>query len=399
MEDPATPVAFENTDGQQYFVDYVITEIEALIGETGRNLIVTTTLDRDMQALAEEQVSFHMDRDGESLSAEQAALVTLAPNGAVRAMVGGRNYAESQFNRAVQALRQPGSAFKPFIYLSALEAGYLPSTIMIDQPVSVGNWSPRNYTGEHRGSMELREALRDSINTIAVQLSENVGRETVIATAERLGISTELPPHPSIALGAGEVTLLEMTGAYLTFQSAGARFEPYAVTEIRAEDGTVLYSREVPEPEGVASSELTHTLNEMLYGVVQDGTGRAASLGRREVAGKTGTTQDWRDAWFVGFTADYVTGVWVGNDDSSPMNRVTGGTLPASIWRDYMAQSHEGLPYEALNRTDSAPGRAFEVESVSASRELRDFLYEMSVQFEESAYRFEDRRGRRRPRR
>lgn len=397
IANPASPVAFENTDGQQYFVDYVISEIDDLIGPTSRNLIVTTTLDRNMQALAEQQLAFHMDRDSASLNAEQAALVTLSPDGAIRAMVGGRDYADTQFNRAVQALRQPGSAFKPFIYLTALEAGYLPSTIMIDQELTIDNWSPRNYSGTYAGSMTLRDALRNSVNTIAVQLSENVGRENVIDTAHAMGITTDLPPHPSIALGAGEVTLLDMTDAYLTIQASGTRHPAYAITQIRAEDGTVLYTREVPEAEEVAPRALSQELTGMLFDVVQSGTGRAANLGRREAAGKTGTTQDWRDAWFVGFTADYVTGVWVGNDDSSPMNHVTGGSLPASIWRDYMAAAHDGLPLRPLAREGGGGTEIAQTDDRGeqpTSNALRDFLYDMSVTFEETARRMEGRRRR-----
>jgi penicillin-binding protein 1A len=382
-DNPAEPIAFENTDGQQYFVDYVINEIEALIGETDRNLLVTTTLDRTLQAAGEERLAFRMDRDGESLNAGQAALITLAPDGAIRAMVGGRNYAESQFNRAVQAQRQPGSAFKPFVYLTALERGYLPSTIMIDEPVEIGNWRPTNYNGRYVGPVPLADALRQSINTISVQLTDAVGPANVAATAHRLGIQSDLAELPSIALGASEVNLLELTSAYIPFETGGARYEPYAITEIRAEDGTLLYTREPPEPEFVIDPALAGQMTDMLYQVVEGGTGAAADLGRREAAGKTGTTQEWRDAWFVGFTANYVTGVWVGNDDDSSMDHVAGGSLPALIWRDYMADVHEGLPMTDLTRS----GEVVRADAVDENRELRNFLYRAADQFQESGRR------------
>ena len=384
LDNPAEPIAFANTDGQQYFVDYVINEIHDLIGETDRNLIVTTTLDRRLQTSAEERLAFRMDRDGESVSAGQAALISLSTNGAIRAMVGGRNYAESQFNRTVQAQRQPGSAFKPFVYLTALEAGYTPSTIMIDQPVQIGNWRPANYGGNYIGPVPLSDALRQSINTISAQLTDAVGPANVVATAHRLGIQSDLDELPSIALGASEVNLLELTSAYIPFETGGARYEPYAITQIRAEDGTVLYTREAPEPEFVMDAGLAGEMTDMMYQVVENGTGAAADLGRREAAGKTGTTQDWRDAWFIGFTANYVTGVWVGNDDDSSMDHVTGGNIPAQIWQDYMSDAHEGLPLTDLTRTSDAY-RAGDVSD--ENREMRSFLYRAADQFEESGRR------------
>jgi len=386
---PAQPIAFENTDGQQYFVDFVIEDIRVHIGETDRNLLVTTTLDRNLQASAEERLAFRMDRDGESLAASQSALITLSPDGAIRAMVGGRNYAESQFNRSVQAQRQPGSAFKPFVYLTALENGFTPSTIMIDEPVEIGNWRPSNYGGRHVGPVPLADALRQSINTIAVQLTDAVGPENVAATATRLGIQSDLATFPSIALGASEVNLLELTSAYIPFETGGARYEPYAITEIRAEDGSVLYTRDAPEPEFVIDPAIAGQMTDMLYHVIEGGTGGAANLGRREAAGKTGTTQDWRDAWFIGFTANYVTGVWVGNDDDSPMDRVAGGSLPALVWRDYMAEAHEGLPLADLNRS----GEIIRTDTNDEDRELRNFLYRTADQFEQTGRRIQGRRG------
>jgi len=391
---PAEPIGFTNTDGQQYFVDFVITEIASIIGETDRNLLVTTTLDREMQAQAEQALTFRLDRDGDGLDATQGAIVTLGTDGSVRAMVGGRDYGVSQFNRSVQALRQPGSAFKPFVYLTALEAGYSPATMMVDEPVRIGRWEPRNYNGEHIGPVTVADALRRSINSVAVQISEDVGRENVIATASRLGIITELENLPSIALGASEVTLLELTNAYMPFQSNGLFMDRFAILEIRAEDGEVLYARAAVEAEQIIDPNIAAQMTDMLYQVVEDGTGRAANMGRREAAGKTGTTQDWRDAWFVGFTGQYVTGVWIGNDDSTPMDHVAGGSLPASIWRDYMTAAHEGIPLVDLERS----GEVRPIDSgapADPQGELRRFLYRMSDQFENTGRRLGRERRRR----
>jgi len=393
-DNPATPVGFTNTDGQQYFVDFVITEINALIGQTDRNLLVTTTLDRDLQAQAEEALNFRLERDGVNVDATQGAAVTLGTDGSVRAMVGGRDYATSQFNRSVQAMRQPGSAFKPFVYLAALEDGYYPNSIMVDEPITVDRWQPRNYNGQHIGPVTVADALRQSINSVAVQLSEDVGRETVIETAHRMGVITDLEDLPSLALGASEVTLLELTNAYIPFQSNGYAMERFAVLEIRAEDGEVLYSRPALEPRQVIDPDIAAQMTDMLYQVVENGTGRGADLGRREVGGKTGTTQEWRDAWFIGFTGHYVTGVWVGNDDATPMDHVAGGNLPAMIWRDYMAAAHEGIPLVDLERsgelTPIDPGIPDDPQG-----ELRGFLYRMADQFEETGRRIgRGRRGR-----
>ena len=388
LDNPAEPIAFANTDGQQYFVDFVSAEIFELTGGTDRNLLVTTTMNRRMQAVAEERLAFHLDRDGASFEASQAALITLAPDGAIRAMVGGRDYAETQFNRAVQAQRQPGSAFKPFVYLTALENGYSPSTIMIDEPVQVGNWRPENYSETHVGPIAIADALRQSINTIAVQLTVNLTPETVVSTAYRMGIASDLEEFPSIALGASEVNLLELTNAYIPFETGGALYDRYAITEIRAEDGSVLYAREVPEPQFVMDAAIAGQMTDMMYQVVENGTGAAANLGRREAAGKTGTTQDWRDAWFIGFTTDFITGIWMGNDDDSPMERVTGGGLPALIWRDYMAAVHEGLPLNELTRSGDVVSSSVGDEN----RELRNFLYRTADQFDETGRRINRRR-------
>ncbi len=288
-----------------------------------------------------------LERDGEKLRIGQAALLALAPDGAVRAMVGGADYLESQFNRATQARRQPGSAFKPFVYLAGLEAGLRPEMAFRDAPFTVSGWTPRNYTNEYLGVISMRQALEQSVNTVAVQVAEQAGRSRVVDVAHRLGVVSDIPSHPSIALGSAEVTLIELTAAYTALARGGVGVLPHGVSEIRRMDGQVLYRRRGGGPGRVADAAEVGMLVDMMRGVLERGTGRAARLDR-PVAGKTGTSSDFRDAWFMGFTGDLIAGVWVGNDDNSPMKGVTGGNAPARIWRDFMAPAHKGLPPQPL---------------------------------------------------
>jgi penicillin-binding protein 1A len=305
------------------------------VGEPNSDLIVRTTLDARLQRAAEAALDRVLDREGEKRHVTQGALVALAPDGAVLAMVGGEAYGTSQFNRAVQALRQPGSAFKMFVYLAALEAGASPSDRLPDVPISVEGWRPHNFDGKYRGDMTLEDAFAESINTVAVQLSERTGRGHVIATARKLGITTPLSARPSIALGASEVTLLDLTAAYATIAADGRAVRPYSIVSIINRSGSPLYRRAAPAPEELVDPRIARRMDAMMQRVVQSGTGRAARLDRA-AAGKTGTSSDFRDAWFVGYSGDLVCGVWVGNDDSSPMKGVTGGNLPAQIWHDFM---------------------------------------------------------------
>jgi penicillin-binding protein 1A len=301
-------------------------------------------MDMHKQKLAEEAVSAILAESGEKLHAGQAALLSMTPDGAVRAMVGGKSYGESQYNRAAQAKRQPGSSFKLFVYLAGLEAGLTPESELEDKPITLGRWSPRNYTGEYKGIMKLRDAVAQSINTIAVQVSEMAGRANVAAMASRLGITSEVNPSDgSIALGTSELSLLELTTAYAHMATDGRSVFPFAIREIRNKKGIVLYQREDPGATPVISANTVHMMNSMLMGVMQYGTGTRAAIGR-PAAGKTGTASDYKDAWFMGFTPDLVTGVWVGNDDSTPMKKVTGGALPAAIWRQYMQEALAGTP-------------------------------------------------------
>ena len=292
-----------------------------------------TTLDPRLQDAAERVIGKWLGQEGARRHVGQAALVALAPDGAVLALVGGRDYAQSQFNRAVQAQRQAGSLFKIFVYLAAFNAGYTPSSVVVDQPVTIGDWQPKNYETGYRGPVTLRTAFAQSINTVAVQLTQAVGVERVIDIARSLGIHTELPAVPSLALGSAEVSLLDMTAAMDAIAVDSKAIEPYTIRRIRTGTRALLYTR--PDTVAERPDWNRNALVQLLEGVVTNGTGQAARLDRR-AAGKTGTTQDYRDAWFIGFTSDIVVGVWVGNDDDRPTDGVVGGDLPAKIWHDYV---------------------------------------------------------------
>jgi penicillin-binding protein 1A len=345
----------------RYFADWVIDEVYQLVGRDHTDLTVYTTMDSRLQGSAERAVDTLMDREAEKQNVNQAALVSLAPDGAVRAMVGGRDYLDSSFNRATQARRQPGSAFKPIVFLTALEQGIRPDDQFVDGPIEVSGWRPRNYDGQYHGAMTLREAAARSINTIAVQVDEKVGRDKVIETARRLGITSELKPHPSLALGAFEVGVLELTSAYAAFVNGGYAVQPYGVIEIRDAQNTVLFRRQSGGAYAhMIGGEALGELNDLLRGVVENGTGRAAQIGR-PVAGKTGTTSDYRDAWFIGYTPDLVSAVWVGNDDNSPTKKVSGAGLPAQIWKSFMSDALKGRPASELPQ---APSRSFSLPSL-----------------------------------
>ena len=333
--------------GSRYFADWIMDQVQGFVGFTDRDLVIVTTLDPRLQTLAESKVAVMLDTDGAAANVRQAALVAMTPDGAVRAMVGGADYAQTQFNRATQALRQPGSAFKPFVYLTALEQGLKPEDRFMDGPISIADWRPKNYDGTFRGMVSLRDALALSINTVAAQLVERVKPRRVVAVARRLGITSEIKPDASLALGTYEVTPLELTAAFAAFASGGDGVLAYGIREIRDPAGNVLYKRAGSGPGRVAQARDVAAMDDMMGAGMQWGTGKAAKIDR-PAAGKTGTTQDHRDAWFLGYTADLVTGVWVGNDDNKPMKLVTGGGLPARLWRDFMLPAHAGLPPRPL---------------------------------------------------
>ncbi len=362
---PATTVKTRKGPNRaRYFVDWVLDRLPDWASHAKDDLIVFTTLDPKLQRLAEASVTQALQRYGKGRKVEQAALVSFDADGAVKAMVGGRSYAQSQFNRAVQARRQPGSAFKPFVYLTAMENGMTPATRISDSPISINGWKPRNHGGEYRGEVTLKRALAESINTVAVKLSEQVGRDKVTETVRRLGVTSKLAGHPSMALGTSELSLFELTAAFIPFANAGYGAPPYAVVEIRARDGGVIYRRADWAGDRVVDVQKVAAMNEMMAEVLRSGTGKAARLNGRPAAGKTGTTQSYRDGWFVGYTADYVTGVWLGNDDDRPMQRVTGGQIPAHIWRQYMTDASRGKP--ARDLPDGGAGDAIALGDVFA---------------------------------
>ena len=357
-----------------YFLDFVTWEVNKYVTSPDVDLVVHTTLDRQLQAKGEAAVKTVMSQLGEIRNVEQAALVALATDGAVRAMVGGISYEDSQFNRAAQALRQPGSAFKPFVYLTALERGLKPDDVYLDAPIRLGDWSPTNYSNRYRGRVTLTQAFESSINTVAVRIAQDVGAENIVETAHRLGITSTLNPNRSLPLGTSEVTLLELTAAYVPFAKQGLSTDRYAITRIETQDGEVVYEREAPEERRLFDKSVARNMTHMMFQVMYSGTGKRAALENHPAAGKTGTSQEWRDAWFMGFTPDLVTGVWVGNDDASPTDHVTGGQVPAQIWHEFMTAALEG------ERVAELPG-AFPSREIETNKDMREFLADLSSQF------------------
>jgi penicillin-binding protein 1A len=332
----------------RYFTDWVLSELPDYTGVSDRDLVIRTSLDPRLQKLAEHAVATAMDSRGKQAKASQAAMVVTAPDGTVLAMVGGRDYAKSQYNRATQAMRQPGSSFKLLVYLAGLEAGLTPDDQMRDSPIILEGWQPQNYGGTYRGNVTLREAFAKSINTVAVKLGERANRQSVVEMSRRLGIETPITARPSLALGTSEVHLIDLTAAYAVVANRGQAVAPHAITDIRDRTGRLLYRGAPPDSVQILSNRTVAEMTDLLAAVMDEGgTGQGAALDRPS-AGKTGTSQDFRDAWFVGFTAQYVAGVWVGNDDASPMARVTGGGIPAQIWHRFMADASAGLPVEPL---------------------------------------------------
>jgi penicillin-binding protein 1A len=349
---PRKPGSVEAT---RYYADWIVDQIDDLVGPPEKDMIVETTMDPSVQTAGENALSRVLQEQGRDLRIGQGALVLMSTDGAVTAMVGGRNYRESQFNRVTQAFRPPGSSFKPIVYLAALEAGWRPDSLIEDAPISSGKYRPENYDGKYYGTVMLESALALSLNTATVRLMKEVGAGAVVETARRLGIQAPLEANLSLSLGSDGVPMVEMLRAYGVIARSGLDVEPYGIVKIRDADGQVYYER----PAGrfaarVVSPAATQALTGMMAQVIESGTGRGAWL-PFPAAGKTGTSQNFRDAWFVGFTSDYVAAVWLGNDDNSPMKKVTGGAAPARIWRDVMMAAHNTrLP--ARFRFDGAQG-------------------------------------------
>ena len=339
---PASPkVTAKTRPSDAYFADWVqrqaSNKLESLYGD----FELRTTLQPELQAIAESVIKDTLDREGEALDTGQAALVAMTLDGAVVAMIGGRDYRASQFNRVTQARRQPGSLFKLFVFQTALEAGFAPDSRMVDKPVTVDGWSPQNYNKRYLGAVTLREAFAKSINTVTVQLTEKLGREKVIETARRMGITSPIQPHPSFALGTSGVRLLEITAAYGAVRAGKNKLVPFGIREVRAGGSSLLrHQPAAPLESGHASAAASPAMLDLLTSTILKGTGRAARI-NEPAGGKTGTSQDHRDAWFVGFSDELVVGVWTGNDDNRPMKAVTGGGLPARIWHDFMERSRK----------------------------------------------------------
>jgi len=332
------------TEGSgNYVADWVMDVLNDLVGRVEDDIVVETTIDSSLQAAAEKALAEELAQKGERYSVGQGAVLAMTPDGAVRALVGGRSYAESQFNRAVAAKRQPGSAFKPFVYLAALERGLTPNTIRDDRPIDIKGWRPENYHREYLGAVTLTRALAQSLNTVSVRLTLEVGPRTVVRTAHRLGIASKLEPNASIALGTSDVSVIEMVAAYAPFANGGMAVTPHVVERVRSPDGKILYRSNPPELGRVIEERHVAMMNQMMQETLVSGTARTAQLPGWQAAGKTGTSQDFRDAWFIGYTSHLVTGVWLGNDDNSPTHKTTGGGLPVEIWSRFMKVAHQNV--------------------------------------------------------
>jgi penicillin-binding protein 1A len=370
---PATPVDRRDEHSPSYYLDWAFDEMKKLADNLPKSVhervfVVRLALDLEMQRNAEKAVDDSLRQYGREYHAKQGAAVLMDVDGAVRAMVGGRDYAESQFNRATDAARQPGSSFKPYVYATALMNGFKPTSVVVDSPVCIGNWCPKNYGGGHAGAMTLTQAITRSINVIPVKLSialgngnPKIGRAKIRETARKAGIRTPLPDTPSMPIGADEVTVLDHTGGYTMFPNGGKAMTPHAVLEVRTGNGDLIWrwDRDGKKPVQVLTAQVAADMSMMMNKVVEEGTARRAIMEGIKAAGKTGTTNSYRDAWFVGFTGNFVCGVWFGNDDYTTMNQMTGGSLPAQTWREIMLFAHQGIELKPIPGVSPAgAGRA-----------------------------------------
>jgi penicillin-binding protein 1A len=367
---PATAMDRRDARSPDYYLDWAFDEMKKLVDTfpksmTERVFLVRTALDSNLQRAAEQAVENSLRQYGRDYHASQAAAVVADHDGAVRAMVGGRDYGQSQFNRATDALRQPGSSFKPYVYAAALMNGFKPNSTVVDAPICLGNWCPQNYGRSYAGSVSLTTAITKSINTIPVRLSialgkgnARAGRNMIVKLAKDMGLRTPLADTPSLPIGAGEVTVLDHTVAIATFPNEGKVVAPHAVLEVKTATGEVVwrFDRDGPKPRQVVPRQVALDMNMMLNSAAEQGTGRRAMLDGVRIAGKTGTTNAHRDAWFVAFTGNLIAGVWVGNDNYEPMQRMTGGSLPAMTWRAIMSYAHQGI--ELKNIPGVAPNPA-----------------------------------------
>ena len=366
---PATALDRRDERVANYYLDYAFDEMKKLVATFPKSLhervfVVRTGLDVNLQRESENAVESMLRQHGNDYKARQAAAVVLDLDGAVRAMVGGRDYGQSQFNRATDAMRQPGSSFKPYVYAAALSSGYKATSIVVDSPVCLGNWCPQNYSHSFSGSMTITQALVRSINVIPVKLSislgdgnPKLGRAKIIQLAQRMGIHSPLPDSSSLPIGAAEVNVLDHTAGYATFPNIGKAVAAHAIIEVRSGNGEIVwrFDRDGKKPEQVLRPQVALDMNMIMNKVVEEGTGKRAILEGVKAAGKTGTTNAYRDAWFVGYTGNYVCGVWYGNDDYAPTNRMTGGSLPAMTWRQIMAYAHQGIEVKNIPGVPAGP--------------------------------------------
>jgi penicillin-binding protein 1A len=348
LAQPARAVRPAGAGSVNYVADWIMDVLDDLVGRVEQDLVVETSIDPVLQGAAEKALIEELALKGQKLDVGQGAVVVMTPEGAVRALVGGKSYAESQYNRAVIAKRQPGSAFKPFVYLTALERRLTPDSVREDKPVALKGWKPENYTHEYHGPVTLTQALSQSLNTVSVRLTLEVGPAAVARTAYRLGIASKLDANPSLALGTSEVSLLELTSAYAPFANGGNAATPHVVERVRNQAGKVLYARAPQNLGRIIEPRYVAMMNLMMRETILSGTAQKAQLSGWPAAGKTGTSQDFRDAWFIGFTSHLVAGVWIGNDDSSPTKKATGGGVPAEIWSKLMKVGHQGTAVAGL---------------------------------------------------
>jgi penicillin-binding protein 1A len=351
LAQPAYAVKPAGAGSVNYVADWIMDVLDDLVGRVEQDLVVETSIDPALQAVAEKALVDELAAKGAKFDVQQGALVAMTPDGAVRALIGGKNYAESQFNRAVAAKRQLGSSFKPFVYLTALEGGLTPDSVREDKPIQIKGWKPENYTHEYFGPVTLTQALAMSLNTVSVRLTQEFGPTAVTRTAYRLGISSKLEPNASLALGTSEVSLIELVSAYAPFANGGDAVSAHVIERVRTAAGKPLYVRAQQNYGQVVEPRHVGMMNAMMRETLHIGTAQKASLPGWQAAGKTGTSQDYRDAWFIGFTAHLVTGVWLGNDDSSSTKKATGGGMPVEIWSKVMKAAHQGVAVAALPGT------------------------------------------------
>jgi len=345
---PARAIKPAGAGSDNYVADWVMDAVDDLVGRFDQDIVVETSIDPMLQGAAEHALVDALAQRGEKLGVGEGALVAMTPDGVVRALIGGKSYAESQFNRAIAAKRQPGSAFKPFVYLTALEHGLTPDTVREDAPIAVKGWKPENFEHEYFGPVTLTQALANSLNTVSVRLTLEFGPAAVVRTAYRLGINSKLEANASIALGTSEVSPLELVSAYAPFANGGLAVSPHVVERVRATDGKTLYARSTQTLGRIVDARTVAMMNAMLHETLVSGTARRAGLPGWPAAGKTGTSQDFRDAWFIGYTSRLVAGIWLGNDDNSPTRKATGGGLPVDIWSRFMKTAHQGIAPSAL---------------------------------------------------